>query len=120
MLLDLVLLNKVVGIAIYGLSAALFYWLVSLMMGWRAGTLAALFFIILPRSAYEISGGFSKAWAIGFVLIAVYVVETRRWSILLWAMPLAALAYPVSPVLMGGGSCLSGCCWISGAPFRTR
>ena len=63
--------------------------------------LAALFFAIFPRSAYEIAGGFSKAWAIGFVLLSVYVVEQRRWRILVWSMPLAAVAYPVSPVLMG-------------------
>ena len=43
----------------------------------------------------------SKAWAIGFVLLAVYVVETRNWRVLLWSMPLASLFYPVSPVLMG-------------------
>ena len=119
LLFDLVLLNKLVGIVLFGLTAALFYGLVSQMMGLQAGALAGLFFILFPRSAYEISGGFSKAWAIGFVLIAVYVVDTRKWSILLWTMPLAALAYPVSPVLMGGIVSI-GCCSRRDAPYPKR
>ena len=99
--IDIVPLEKIVGIAIYGLTAALFFLLVTLTAGPRAGVLASLFFVIFPRSSYEIAGGFSKAWAIGFVLVAVYIVERRSWGILPWVMPLAALAYPVSPVLMG-------------------
>jgi len=101
LLLDVVLLNKLIGVAVFGLTAALFFGLVSWNSGPWTGALAALFFIVFPRGAYEIAGGFSKAWAIGFVLLAVYVVETRAWRVLPWAMPLAALAYPVSPVLMG-------------------
>ena len=38
---------------------------------------------------------------IAIVLIGVYVLDTRKWRILLWLMPLAALAYPVSSVLLG-------------------
>jgi hypothetical protein len=98
---DIVPLNKIVGIAVYGLTAALFFWLVSSMAGPWTGVLASMFFVIFPRSSYEIAGGFSKAWAIGFVLVAVYVVEKRTWWILLWVMPLAALAYPMSAVLIG-------------------
>ena len=94
-------LNKIVGITFFGLTAALFFLLVTRMSGPRVGILAALFFIIFPRSSYEIAGGFSKAWAIGFLLLSTYVVEKRSWRILIWAMPLAALAYPISPVLMG-------------------
>jgi hypothetical protein len=100
-LFDVVLLNKLVGITIFGLTAALFFGLVSSMSGPQVGALAAFFFVVFPRSAYEIAGGFSKAWAIGLVLVAVYVVETRRWQILPWVMPLAALAYPVAAVLIG-------------------
>jgi len=99
--MELVPLNKIVGIGIFGLTAALFFWLVSSMSGLWTGTLAALFFVIFPRSAYEIAGGFSKAWAIALVLIGVYVVETRSWKNLLWLMPLAALTYPVTPILIG-------------------
>jgi len=99
--IDIVPLNKLVSISIFSGTAALFFLLVSLMSGPKAGVLAAIFFIIFPRSSYEIGGGFSKAWAIGFVLLTVYVVEKRRWWILILAMPLAAVAYPVSPVLMG-------------------
>ena len=101
LLIDVVMLNKVVGITIFGLTAALFFALVAQMSGPRAGVLAALFFIIFPRSTYEIAGGFSKAWAIGFILVAVYLVETRTWWILLWVMPLGALAYPTAAVMVG-------------------
>jgi hypothetical protein len=99
--LDVVLLNKLVGIAIFGMTAALFFWLVSSTSGLRTGVLAACFLVIFPRSAYEIAGGFSKAWSIGLILVGLYVVETRDWRILVWVMPLAALAYPVAPVFIG-------------------
>ena len=98
---DPVLLSKLVGVAIFGLTAGLFFGLVSSMSGLRTGVLAGLFYIIFPRATYETAAGFSKGWAIGFVLLAVYIVETRRWRVLLWTMAPAALAYPVAPVLMG-------------------
>jgi hypothetical protein len=99
--MDVVLLNKIVGIAIFSLTAALFFGVVSSLAGLRTGILAACFFVIFPRSAYEIAGGFSKAWSIGLILVVLYLVEVRAWRMLVWIMPLAALAYPMAPVLMG-------------------
>lgn len=99
--IDVVLFNKIVGILVFGLTAGLFFGLVTSMAGDQAGHLAAAFYIVFPRATYETGGGFSKGWAIAFVLLAVYVVEKRDWRLLLWSMPLAGLFYPVSPVLMG-------------------
>jgi hypothetical protein len=99
--IDVVVLNRMIGVVIFGLTAALFFLLVTSTAGLRTGLLASLFFVIFPRSAYEIAGGFSKAWAIGLTLAAVYVVETRRWKILLGVMPFAAVAYPMAAVLTG-------------------
>jgi hypothetical protein len=99
--LDLVLLEKIVGILVFAGTAGLFFVLVARISGPQAAALAALLFAVFPRSAYEIAGGFSKGWATALVLVALFVVETRSWRVLIWLMPLAALAYPVSAVLIG-------------------
>ena len=100
-LVDVVLLNKLVGIAIFGVTAALFFGLTAPSSGALTAVLAAALFVVFPRSTYEIAGGFSKAWAIGLVLLAVHAVESRSWRLLVWVLPLAALAYPIAAVLIG-------------------
>ncbi len=99
---DYVRLTKIIAVVGNGLGAALFFWLGAQMMGWRAGVLAAIFVTFFPDQFEYYAGGFSKMWMIPLLLVAVFLIEKRSWRGLWWLIPFAALAYPVSAVLIGG------------------
>lgn len=98
---DMVLLGKLLAVFGYGLVAALFFWIGHSLFGFRAGALASICITFFPDQFEYCAGGFSKAWMIPLILLCVYLLERRAWRGLLLLMPLGAVAYPVSAVLMG-------------------
>ncbi|MBI3922712.1 MAG: hypothetical protein HY318_14920 [Armatimonadetes bacterium] len=99
--MDMVWLTKVVAIVSYGLCAMLFFCLGRSMFGVTGGALSALFFTFFPDQFEYFVGGFSKAWMIPLLLACVYLLEEQRWRALGLLLPFAALAYPMSAVLIG-------------------
>ena len=98
---DMVVLTKWWAVFSYGLFSALFFLLGRLMLGFRAGLLTGIFFTFFPDQFDYSAGSFSKGWMIPLLLVCVLLIEKRAWRWLLLLMPVAALAYPVTAVLIG-------------------
>jgi len=98
---DMVDLTKLFAILSYGFGALLFFLVGRALYGTRAGVLAGLFFTFLPDQFEFSAGFFSKFWMAPVILMGVYVLETRKWSLIIPLMLFGALAYPVSAVMIG-------------------
>ncbi len=98
---DVLWLTKVLAVLGCGLCSGLFFMLGQAMLGFRGGFLSAVAITFWPDQFEYFAGGFSKAWMIPLLLVAVYLLESRRWKWLCVLMPFAALAYPVSAVMIG-------------------
>ncbi|HIF22951.1 MAG TPA: hypothetical protein EYQ27_13855, partial [Gemmatimonadetes bacterium] len=98
---DIVDLTKILAILSYGLGAMLFFLFGRALYGTRAGVLAGLFFTFLPDQFEFSAGFFSKFWMAPIILLGVYVLETRKWRLIVPVMLFAAVAYPVSAVMIG-------------------
>ncbi len=98
---DMVDLTKVLAILSYGFGALLFFLVGRALYGTRAGVLAALFFTFLPDQFEFSAGFFSKFWMTPVILLGVYVLETKKWPLIIALMLFGSLAYPVSVVMLG-------------------
>ncbi len=98
---DMVDLTKILAILSYGFGALLFFLVGRALYGTRTGVLAGLFFTFLPDQFEFSAGFFSKFWMAPVILMGVYVLETRKWPLIIPLMLFGALAYPVSAVMIG-------------------
>lgn len=99
--MDMVWLTKVIAVISYGLCAMLFFCIGRTMFGVTGGALSALFFTFFSDQFGNFSGGFSHAWMIPLLLACVYLLEEQRWMAIGLLLPFAALAYPMSAILIG-------------------
>lgn len=98
---DMVFLTKLVAVIGYGLSALVFFLVGQALFGTRGGVLTGFFFTCCPDQFIYFAGGFSKMWIIPLLVVLVYILQQESWRYLIILMPFAALAYPMTPVLMG-------------------
>ncbi len=93
--------SKVMAVLSYGLLSVTFFVVGRLWFGARFGALLALFITFFPDQ-FDFSAGFySKFWIIPLILIAVFLLSRGAWRGLIALMPFAAIAYPVSAVVIG-------------------
>jgi len=98
---DVLWVSKVMAVLSYGLLSAIFYLVGRLWFGVRFGALLALFITFFPNQ-FDFSAGFySKFWMIPLILVTVFLLSREWWRGLVVLLPFAALAYPVSPVVIG-------------------
>ncbi len=93
--------SKVMAVLSYGLLSAVFFVVGRLWYGARFGALLALFITFFPDQFYFSAGFYSKFWIIPLILVAVFLLSRGAWRGLVALMPIAALAYPVSAVVIG-------------------
>jgi hypothetical protein len=98
---DLIPLTKYAAVIGFGLATSLFFVVGSAIYNMRVGCLMALFFAFFSNSFEFTAGFFSKFWMIPLLLVAIYVLHTKRWRGLIVLMPFAAVAYPMTAVLIG-------------------
>ncbi len=98
---EMVLLTKLVAVIGYGLGALVFFLVGQALFGIRGGALTGIFFTFFPDQFIYFAGGFSKMWIIPLLVVLVYILQKESWRYLIILMPFSALAYPMTPVLMG-------------------
>ncbi len=97
----MLLLTKIVAVIGYGLCAVVFFLVGQALFGTRGGVLTGFFFTFFPDQFVYFAGGFSKMWIIPLLVVLVYILQKESWRALIVLMPFSALAYPMTPVLMG-------------------
>ncbi len=98
---DMLWVSKVMAVLSYGLLSAIFFAVGRRWYGARFGALLALFITFFPDQ-FDFSAGFySKFWIIPLILVAVFLLAKGAWAGLVALMPLGAVAYPVSAVVIG-------------------
>ncbi len=98
---DVIPLSKLLAVVGYGLTSSLFFFVGRALYNTRTGFLMAMFFCFFPDQFKYSSGFFSKFWAVPLLLLCLYVLQRRHWRALIVLVPFAALAYPVSAVVIG-------------------